>query len=156
MDCFALLAMTGEAAMIARRWHGRVPAEKAREYLQLMKDVGLPDYRATDGNRGAWCLTRRDGDVVHVEMFTFWENEAAIRRFAGNEIVKSFVDGVTAAATGAIAGAAIVLGRRAIIDLPTALIALGTLAALVHLKRIPEPVVIVLAGVIGLVIRTMA
>lgn len=75
--------------MIARRWHGRVPAEKAREYLQLMKDVGLPDYRATDGNRGAWCLTRRERDVVHVEMFTFWENEAAIRRFAGNEMTKA-------------------------------------------------------------------
>jgi len=70
--------------------------------------------------------------------------------------VKAFVDGVTAAATGAIAGAAIVLGRRAIIDLPTALIALGTLGALVYLKRVPEPLVIVAAGLIGLVLRTMA
>ena len=53
------------------------------------------------------------------------------RRVAGNPAVKGFVDGVTAAATGAIAGAAIVLGRRAIIDLPTAVIGLGTLGALV-------------------------
>ncbi|HEY1142690.1 MAG TPA: hypothetical protein VGE68_01510 [Sphingomicrobium sp.] len=75
--------------MIARRWHGRVPAEKAREYLHLMKEVGLPDYRATDGNRGAWCLHRRDRDVVHVEMFTFWENEDAIRRFAGDDLTKA-------------------------------------------------------------------
>ena len=75
--------------MIARRWHGRVPAEKAREYLNLMKEVGLPDYRATEGNRGAWCLSRREGDVVHVEMFTFWENEAAIRRFACAEMTKA-------------------------------------------------------------------
>lgn len=78
------------------------------------------------------------------------------RRVAGNPAVKAFVDGVTAAATGAIAGAAIVLGRRAIIDLPTALIALGTLGALVYLRRVPEPLVIVAAGVIGLVLRTMA
>jgi len=78
------------------------------------------------------------------------------RRVAGNSAVKAFVDGVTAAATGAIAGAAIVLGRRAIIDLPTALIALGTLGALVYLKRVPEPLVIVAAGLIGLVLRTMA
>jgi len=78
------------------------------------------------------------------------------RRVAANPSVKAFVDGVTAAATGAIAGAAIVLGRRAIIDLPTALIALGTLGALVYLKRVPEPLVIVAAGVIGLVLRTMA
>src|SRR5262245_17692726 len=77
------------------------------------------------------------------------------RRFAGNQAVKAFVDGVTAAATGAIAGAAIVLGRRAIIDLPTALIALGTLGVLVYVRRIPEPLVIVAAGVIGLILRTM-
>jgi chromate transporter len=78
------------------------------------------------------------------------------RRFAGNRAVKAFVDGVTAAATGAIAGAAIVLGRRAIIDLPTALIALATLGTLVYVKRIPEPLVIVAAGILGLLIRTMA
>ena len=78
------------------------------------------------------------------------------RRFAGNPAVKAFVDGVKAAATGAIAGAAIVLGRRAIVDVSTALIALGTLATLAYVKRVPEPLVIVLAGVIGFLIRTLA
>ena len=78
------------------------------------------------------------------------------RRFAGNHAVKGFVDGVTAAATGAIAGAAIVLGRRAIVDLPTALIGCATLATLVYVKRVPEPLVILAAGVVGLVIRTIA
>jgi chromate transporter len=78
------------------------------------------------------------------------------RRFAGNQAVKGFVDGVTAAATGAIAGAAVVLGRRAIIDVPTALIALGTLGVLVYAKRIPEPLVIVAAGAIGLLIHVTA
>src|SRR5436309_11623190 len=77
------------------------------------------------------------------------------RRFAGNRAVKGFVDGVTAAATGAIAGAAVVLGRRAIVDVPTALLALGTLATLVYVKRVPEPLVIVAAGVVGLLIRSV-
>ena len=72
--------------MIARRWHGRVLAAKADEYLKLMKDVGLADYRASQGNRGAWCLHRREGGVVHVEMFTLWDDLEAIRRFAGNEL----------------------------------------------------------------------
>jgi hypothetical protein len=72
--------------MIARRWHGRVPAAKAEEYLGLMRKVALPDYCFTEGNRGAWCLHRRDGDVVHVEMFTLWEDEAAIKRFAGEDM----------------------------------------------------------------------
>lgn len=75
--------------MIARRWHGMVPIEKAAAYLKLMKDIAIPDYGATEGNRGAWCLHRRDGDVVHVEMFTFWDDEAAIRRFAGDELLKA-------------------------------------------------------------------
>jgi chromate transporter len=74
------------------------------------------------------------------------------RRFAGNPAVKAFVAGVTAAATGAIAGAAVVLGRRAIVDLPTAAIALATLALLTWARRVPEPLVIVAAGVLGLAI----
>jgi heme-degrading monooxygenase HmoA len=75
--------------MIARRWHGRVPADKAEKYLRLMAEVGLSDYRSTDGNRGAWCLHRRDGDIVHVEMFTLWDDLDAIQRFAGDELTKA-------------------------------------------------------------------
>ena len=75
--------------MIARRWHGRVPAAKADEYLKLSAEVGLPDYRSTQGNCGAWCLHRREGDVVHVEMFTLWEDLDAIRRFAGDHVTKA-------------------------------------------------------------------
>jgi hypothetical protein len=72
--------------MIARRWHGLVPAEKADEYLRLMREVALPDYGGTPGLVGAWCLDRRDGDTVHVEMFTLWEDEASIRGFAGEDM----------------------------------------------------------------------
>lgn len=75
--------------MIGRRWHGRVPAAKAEEYLELSRDVGLADYRSTPGNLAAWCLHRRDGDVVHVEMFTLWEDIEAIRRFAGDDLKKA-------------------------------------------------------------------
>jgi len=75
------------------------------------------------------------------------------RRFAGNPRVKAFVDGVTAAATGAIAGAAFVLGRRALIDLPTVLIALTTWFVFSRFKKLPEPLVIVAAGLIGLVVH---
>lgn len=72
--------------MIARRWHGRVPAAKAAEYLALMREVALPDYQAVEGNLGAWCLTRAEGDVVHFEMLTFWASREAIRGFAGADI----------------------------------------------------------------------
>ncbi len=61
------------------------------------------------------------------------------------------MEGVTAAAIGAIAGAVIVLGRRAITDVPTALIAIVTLLVLLRYK-IPEPIIVALAGGIGFLI----
>jgi chromate transporter len=75
------------------------------------------------------------------------------RRWSGNPKVKTFVAGVTAAAAGAIGGAAYVLGRRAIIDLPTVLIALVALAVLTKTKKIPEPLLILAAGLVGLLLH---
>jgi chromate transporter len=76
-----------------------------------------------------------------------------VRRFADNPRVKAFVDGVTAAATGAIAGAAFVLGRRALTDVGAVLIALATWFLFSRVKRLPEPVVIVAAGLVGLLLH---
>ena len=59
------------------------------------------------------------------------------RRFADNPRVKAFVDGVTAAATGAIAGAAFVLGRRALTDVGAVLIALTTWFLFSRFKKLP-------------------
>jgi len=75
------------------------------------------------------------------------------RRLAQNRQVKAFVQGVTAAAVGAIAGAAVILCRRALVDMPTVLIALLTLASLLGLKKIPEPILILAAGVAGIVLH---
>lgn len=77
-------------------------------------------------------------------------------RLSGNRSVRAFVDGVTAAATGAIAGAAFVLGRRAIVDLPTVLIAFATLTLLFLPKRIPEPALILAAGITGILLNGVA
>jgi chromate transporter len=73
-------------------------------------------------------------------------------RIADNKSIKAFVDGVSAAAAGAIGGAAIVLGRRAILDGPTIAIAVVTLGVLLATKKVPEPLVIVSAGLIGLLV----
>ncbi len=75
------------------------------------------------------------------------------RRFAESPRIKAFVDGVTAAATGAIAGAVLVLGRRALVDLPTVLICAVTLAVIVTMKRVPEPALISASGVVGLLLK---
>jgi chromate transporter len=75
------------------------------------------------------------------------------RRIASNRKVKAFVDGVTAAATGAIGGAAFVLGRRALVDIPSIMIAVVTFGLITKLKKLPEPLVIVGAAVVGLVLK---
>ena len=71
--------------MIARIWHGMVPVSKRDEYLDLMRRIALPEYLATRGNRGAWCLCRTDGDETHFEMLTFWDDTDSIKRFAGED-----------------------------------------------------------------------
>jgi chromate transporter len=78
------------------------------------------------------------------------------RRFARNRQIHAFVEGVTAAATGAIAGAVLVLGRRALVDAGSVAIAVASLAALLAVRRVPEPIVILLAGAAGLLIRARA
>ena len=64
--------------------------------------------------------------------------------------VKAFVDGITAAAVGAITGSVIVIARRSIVDLPTAALALVTVAVLWKFKRLQEPYVILAAAAFGL------
>ncbi|HVK00606.1 MAG TPA: chromate efflux transporter [Gemmatimonadales bacterium] len=79
----------------------------------------------------------------------------SFHRVMASEHLKAAVDGVTAAATGAIAGAVVVLGRRAIVDGPTIAIAIATLLVLTRVRRVPEPLVIIAAGVIGVVLTRL-
>ena len=74
------------------------------------------------------------------------------KRWAKNPQLNAFVRGVTAAATGAIAGAVIVLARRSIYDVPTFAIAIVSLAVLFRWK-VPEPAVIGCAAIAGLLLR---
>src|SRR6266487_3820746 len=64
--------------------------------------------------------------------------------------IVAFVDGVTAAAVGAITGAVIVIGQRSITDWVTAALALVTIGVLWRFKKIPEPAIVAVAAVIGL------
>lgn len=74
-------------------------------------------------------------------------------RIATKQGIRDFVDGVTAAAAGAIAGAAIVLGRRSVTDWTTVAICLVTFALLTWAKKIPEPLLIAAAAIAGLLLR---
>jgi len=74
------------------------------------------------------------------------------KRWAKNPQLNAFVRGVTAAATGAITGAVIVLARRSVYDVPTLLICGFTLVVLFRWK-LPEPLLIACAAVAGLVLH---
>ena len=77
------------------------------------------------------------------------------KKYGKRPDVIAFVDGVTAAAIGSIAGAVIVIGQRSISDWITATLAIATTAILWRFKKLPEPVIVVAAALIGLVVHPL-
>jgi chromate transporter len=74
-------------------------------------------------------------------------------KIAKNQSIKAFVDGITAAVIGALAGAVIVIAARSITDKPTALIAIATALSLLYIKKIKEPIVILVAALSGILLK---
>lgn len=66
--------------------------------------------------------------------------------------VAAFVDGITAAAIGAITGSVVVIAKRSIVDIPSALICLASIALLWKFKKLQEPVIIAAAAIAGLIL----
>jgi chromate transport protein ChrA len=65
--------------------------------------------------------------------------------------VRGFVSGATAAAAGAIAGAAIVIGRQTVHGWLSAVIGVAALGLLLQKwKKIPEPGLVVAAALVGI------
>jgi len=77
------------------------------------------------------------------------------KKYGKHPAIKAFVDGVTAAAIGAIAGAVLVLGKRTLTDIPTILIALTTAAILFRFKKLQEPFIILAAAIIGITLKLL-
>jgi len=75
------------------------------------------------------------------------------KKYGKHPSIKAFVDGVTAAAVGAIGGAVLVLGKRQLIDITSAIIALATVVVLLKFKKVQEPVIIVIAALLGLALK---
>lgn len=74
------------------------------------------------------------------------------RKYGRLPAVRAFVDGITAAAVGAITGSVIVIARRSIVDWPTVLLAVVTVLMLWRFKRLQEPVIVIAAALIGLAV----
>ncbi|HEY8689481.1 MAG TPA: chromate transporter [Chitinophagaceae bacterium] len=76
------------------------------------------------------------------------------KKYGKNKSLKAFIDGVTAAAVGAIAGAVIVLAKRQFIDIPSVLIAIIVALILIRFKKNQEPFIILAAALLGLLIKS--
>lgn len=74
------------------------------------------------------------------------------KKYGKHPAIKAFVDGVTAAAIGAIMGAVFVLGKRQLTDLTAVILAALTAVILLRFKKLPEPVIILAAAIAGLAI----
>jgi heme-degrading monooxygenase HmoA len=68
-----------------------VPAVKADAYAEYLaaSDLGVPAYRAIDGNRGALLLRRAADEHVHFLLISLWESAAAIREYTGADMERA-------------------------------------------------------------------
>ena len=76
------------------------------------------------------------------------------KKIAKNKSVKAFVDGITAAVVGALAGAVVIIGLKSIIDIPTGIIAVLAIFSLIYIQKIKEPYLILIAAFLGFMVKT--
>ncbi|MFN2175491.1 MAG: antibiotic biosynthesis monooxygenase family protein, partial [Anaerolineales bacterium] len=75
--------------MIARIWHGVVPSDKSDEYVEYLNQTGVPDLRATPGNKEVKVHRRKEEDLVHFLLISYWDSLDSIAAFAGSDIDKA-------------------------------------------------------------------
>ena len=75
--------------LIARLWHGAVPAAKGDAYAAYLRRTGMAECRATPGNLGVEVLRRSDRGETHFLFISYWESMDAIRTFAGDDVERA-------------------------------------------------------------------
>ncbi len=79
----------------------------------------------------------------------------SFKKIAKNASIKAFVEGITASVIGALVGSVIIIGLRSVTDIPTALIAVTSVLALIYIRKIQEPYIIGAAAIIGILIKSL-
>jgi chromate transporter len=77
------------------------------------------------------------------------------KKIAKNKSIKAFVEGITASVIGALVGSVIVIATRSIMDIPTAVIALAAMLALIYVRKVQEPHVIIAAAILGVILKNI-
>jgi len=68
--------------MIARTWRGTTTAARADEYLKYLKETGVKEYAATEGNRGVFVLRRISDGRAEFLLVSLWDSMDDVKRFA--------------------------------------------------------------------------
>ena len=79
----------------------------------------------------------------------------SFKKIARNTSIKAFVEGITAAVIGALVGSVIIIGTRSIVDIYTGSIAIITVLALIYVKNLKEPYIIVVSALLGVILKTL-
>lgn len=75
--------------MIARIWHGKTSLANFEPYAEVLKKLGIPDYKSTPGFIKLSFLKRIHAGEGHFVLITYWENLEAIKNFAGEDYEKA-------------------------------------------------------------------
>src|SRR6266446_3751862 len=75
--------------LIARLWHGAVPAAKGDAYAAYLRRTGVTECRGTPGHRRRGVLRRTVGGDTHLPFLSFRESKDAIRTFAGDDVERA-------------------------------------------------------------------
>lgn len=75
--------------MIARIWKGVTKKKDTKRYLGYLKVTGLKEYAATEGNMGAYVLTRQVGGDTEFLLLSFWRSMDDVKGFAGEDVEKA-------------------------------------------------------------------
>lgn len=78
--------------MIVRVWRCTATPEGADRYVEFFNQTVRPHIAAVAGSRGARLLRRTDGNTVEFLVVTEWDNEAAVRAFAGSDMDAAVVE----------------------------------------------------------------
>jgi len=75
------------------------------------------------------------------------------KRIARNISIKAFVDGITAAVVGSLTGSVVLIALRSVYDWPTGLLAVASCLALIYIKKLKEPYIILIAATAGFLLK---
>jgi len=76
---------------IVRRWEAKVPRGRIGAWLETFRSRALPGMKAMDGFHGISIQGALNGDPCEVTVLSTWEDETAIRRYAGEDTIRAVV-----------------------------------------------------------------